>query len=239
MLNLSYSLAKIYISKNKFEDADNYLEKALILLKLQKNDNPVLLLAILNDLVMVNTKLHDNAKAAEYNNKIVEVSQRIHAPDSVEHIEALEAHAEALKESQEFAEATALYEKTLLLKIKKHGELSKEVCDTLLKIGILYDYQGEDLKAVNIFQKLLDVRVRLYGQEKPQLVVPLVNMARSYEKLSDYKISYHYYEQAAKVYLKNEDTLNLNYRKILDSMKRVEDKMRIITKFKIRPEGEK
>lgn len=219
-------LGKVYITKNEFDKAEEALEKALLYLKTNNRDDPDLVLEILKDLVIVNNHQHDYAKAKEYNDKILEISEMSHHPDSNEQIQALESHAEALRENLQFEEAFALHKKILEIKTKKFGKYSKEVADTLLKMAILNEYLGKFKEAKELFESLLDCRVRLYGQDKPQLLVPLMNIARCHESMNDFRVALHFYDLAANVCVKNDDTFSQNYKKIVVSMSKLEEKLK-------------
>ena len=94
-----------------------------------------------------------------------------------EKVKQLDAEVERLYETGNYAEATAIAERSLAWKEVKLGPEHPDTATSLNNLAVLYDNQGLYAKAEPLYQRALAIREKALGPEHPDTATSLNNLA--------------------------------------------------------------
>jgi CHAT domain-containing protein/Tfp pilus assembly protein PilF len=134
--------------------------------------------------------------------KAVERLARLTAADRRRLAEAAQLHGRVaqLGQQRKIQEALPLAQKALEIRKAVLGEHHPDYADSLNRLALLYENQGDYAKAASLCREALQIRKQVLGERHPAYAYSLSNLAMLYDVQGDYARAEPLYRQAVEIY---------------------------------------
>jgi tetratricopeptide (TPR) repeat protein len=185
-------LSVVYLSENKYKDAQPLLDKLLSVdsKTLADNSQAADILESCAQLLIENNQ----AEQAQVTlNKVIELRRLTVSPNDPAFASTLTMLARSLQAQGKYSEALSLYKDALAIYQTSTGVEHAHVANILSNMSVLYEVQGKYQEAKPLLVSVLQNDQKILGPYHPMVAADLANLASVHEKLgelSEAKIMY-------------------------------------------------
>ncbi len=137
---------------------------------------------------------------------------------ALEEAARLNIQAIELANKGEFAQALALHQQILKLRLEKLGPADPLVAQSLNNIGYAYHMQGNFTEAVKYYQQALNLWEKAYGPDALALSTSFNNLGYVAQQQGNYQQATELYQQALQIHEKNNDLESADYALALNNL---------------------
>lgn len=163
---------------------------------------------LFNNLAGVQYAQGNYEKALEYNEKALQIMEKVLGLDHPYTATAYNNTAEGYYAQGEYEKAFEYYEKALAIREKVQGPEHPDTATTYNNTAGLYYVQGKYEKALEYFKKALAIREKVLGPDHLSTATSYNNIALVYSDQGEYEKAFEYYEKAIAI---KEKTLGLDH----------------------------
>ncbi len=87
--------------------------------------------------------------------------------------------------------------------------------------SLIYYYQNDFKKAIEIFSKSLDIYEQCFGENHPETARVHLNLANCYKKIGDWQSSINQYSIGAEIFKKSNGINDPNFQKVILDLKKI------------------
>lgn len=98
-----------------------------------------------------------------------------------------------------YSKAKKLFQELLDYAEQRNNE--EKIANQLRHLGRVYDSQGDYQKAEEYYQKVLEIRLNILGENHTETAISYNNLGNSYHSLGDYQKAKEYYQKALQIRL--------------------------------------
>ena len=185
-------LGSSFSHSEKYDQALEYLEKALELRLLLEGDQSLKTALSYNNIGSVHSLLGHYSEAIDCFQKALNI--RLKYGNETEEVAGSYHNIGSLMSRQgEYTEALKYLEKALSINKQFLGENHPHLSYLYNNLGYTYSKRGNNDKALENYLKALNLSVRLFGELHPTLATTYNNIALNYRKNKDYDKAVYYY----------------------------------------------
>ncbi|MCB1034639.1 MAG: serine/threonine protein kinase [Acidobacteria bacterium] len=137
------------------------------------------LVAILNNVAILDAQLGDLDRAEERYRRALEVLEKTRGPRHPDVAGTLNNLALVEKDRGQAVEAVALHERALSIRLEAFGEESEDVAESRNNLGDALVEAGQPARALTLFEEALAVRIPHLGEDHPLTLSTRFNLARA------------------------------------------------------------
>ncbi|GAM22133.1 hypothetical protein SAMD00019534_053080 [Acytostelium subglobosum LB1] len=152
-------------------------------------------------LALCNIKQKKFKEATDHLESVISIKKKIFNGESIEVADSYDNLAWACQSQKEFEKANNYYQMALTIKLDK-GSHQLSIAKTLNNMGHLRLSLNQLEKSLEIFNRVLDIFVKQYGQDHSDVAVALDNIALIYAKTKEYAKAESYFNQTLTIRIK-------------------------------------
>lgn len=187
--------------RGNYQEAKDWVEKALILYKDNQND-PELKAHLFADLGSTSGALGDYKSQLEYSKKAFNIQLKEfgeHHPDTASSFNNI---GYAYGNLGNYDKQREYFEKALKIRREISGEQHPDTATSFNNVGAAYEKLGDYDKQLEYYEKALKIRLKEFGEYHPYTATILNNKGYAYGTLGNYKKQLEYFEKALKIRFK-------------------------------------
>ncbi|MCC5945325.1 MAG: CHAT domain-containing protein [Bernardetiaceae bacterium] len=175
------SMGTAFLQAQKFQEADSFLNEALVLVEQEVGKNDTLYAGVLNQLLVSAYYQGKYKEATVYGKQVVIILGLTLGEDHLEYAKACNNLATLYEKQGLYAEAEPLYIRTKNSFEKILGATSSVYAASCNNLALLYSSQGLYDKAEPLYIEAKNIREKVLGKEHPNYATSCNNLAKLYE----------------------------------------------------------
>lgn len=182
------NLGIIYWRLGKFEDAIDQLKKALKVDSSAPEPNPMYLISSIRTIGSIYQNIGDYKNALKYYKDCITIISENNLENHIQVASTYNQLGRVYELLRQYDKALIFHKKALSMFTKLN--LLRNLVPSYRNIGVIYYYKGESNKAINYFNKSLEVALKTYDKEHPEIAHIYVNIAATIK--NEKALAYYY-----------------------------------------------
>jgi tetratricopeptide (TPR) repeat protein len=197
--DLLVQLANSLISRDRYHDALERLQEALLIFRAKYSPDHSLVIVTLDKVISVLSSINECEEALPLLIEVIETKAKVYGETSSSLGESLTELGFIYDRLGNLQKASEVYIKALAIKRLHVGNDSAEVGQALNNLGAIMDDLGDSLGAEPYYREGLEIYKRVYGSHHADVALSLNNLAALLDDRGDYAQAKVYYEEALNI----------------------------------------
>lgn len=173
--------------RGQFQNARDYVSRALLLIEAQPTSDRKLLAHLLHDSGYTASALGEFRTALEYEERALAIRLELFGEQHPDTAASLNGVAATYNQLGAYQKDLEYSERALAICLELFGELHSHTADSLNSVGITYSHLGQYYKALEYTERALAIRKELFGEQHPDFAWSLESVGSVYSRLGEYQ----------------------------------------------------